>query len=356
MQPNNIFSKITFIASLFLCSYILLFHFVFSFEDIGAKLQEILNEAKKATLEPLPESNKLLTLQKSMFVKTPINMSKEQIELGKILYFDSRLSGNKLLSCNSCHNIALYGSSFVDIGKEKLNAPTLFNSLFNDAAHYKGDISRFDKEDSVIPAKNVVARASLHALSAENEMNADTKKIVSMITESSEYMSYFKRAYGVKVKVNAELIALSLSSFILTLNTFSRYDDFLAGNLKAMSVEEADGMRVFINRGCVACHNGVGLGGTMQPFEVMKNYKYSSIGGMTSNIDKMLKVPTLRNITLTAPYFHNGAIHKLEDAIQEMGNIQLGINLSNKEAKQIMIFFETLRGQVEITIPQLPKL
>lgn len=351
------FEKNIFILSFIFCAFILFFNLVYSFEDIGSKLQTILAEAKKSALEPIPESSKLLTLQKSMFAKTPANMSKEQVELGKILYFDSRLSGNKMLSCNSCHNIALYGTSDINIDNAKLNAPTLFNSLFNDAAHFRGDISRFDKEDvNGIPAKNVVARASLHALSAKNEMNGDINQIISMITQSSEYMSYFKRAYGSKVKVDASLIALSLSSFIFTLNTFSRYDDFLAGNLRAMSVEEAQGLQTFINRGCVACHNGVGLGGTMQPFEVMKNYKFAHIGEMPINADKMLKVPTLRNITLTAPYFHNGAFNKLEDAIKEMGNIQLGINITQKEMKQLMIFFETLRGQVEITTPQLPKM
>lgn len=355
MKKTSYSNVITLIFSFSICSFILFFHLIYSFEDIGAKLQEILDMAKKATLEPLPESNKLVTMQKSMFLKSQGGMSSEQIELGKILYFDPRLSGNKMLSCNSCHNISLYGTSYITTGKGKLNAPTLFNSLFNVASHYNGDISRFDMKDSAIPAKNVIARAALHALTSDNEMNGNIQKIISLITESSEYMSYFKRAYGVKVKVNADLIALSLSSFIMTLNTFSRYDDFMAGNLKAMSLEEAQGMRVFIEKGCVACHNGIGLGGSMQPFEVMKNYKFANIGSVVTDADKMVKVPTLRNITLTKPYFHNGGFENLEDAIKEMGNIQLGINISSKEVKQIMTFFETLRGSIEITTPPLPK-
>lgn len=94
----------------------------------------------------------------------------------------------------------------------------------------------------------------------------------------------------------------------------------------------------------------------MQPFEVMKEYKYAKLGNLTSNADKMLKVSTLRNITLTSPYFHNGGYENLEDAIKEMGNIQLGINLSSKEIKQLITFFETLRGSVEFNVPMLPKL
>lgn len=352
------------------CISTLFFHLIYSFEDIGAKLQNILNEAKKASLEPLPESSKLLAHQKSMFVKTPVTMSKEQLELGKILYFDPRLSGSKMLSCNSCHNISMHGTSLVNIDNtDKVNAPTLFNSAFNDVAHYSGDISRFDKEQSVesskgknqkdsiiIPAKNVVARASLHALSAKNEMASDPAKIVAMITASSEYMAYFKRAYGVKVQVSPELIALSLSSFILSLNTFSRYDDFMGGNLRAMSLEEAQGLEVFINKGCVACHNGIGLGGTMQPFEVMKSYKYANVGSVKPNADSMLKVPTLRNITLTSPYFHNGMFERLDDAVREMANIQLGINLSSKDIKALLTFFGTLQGGVEVSMPTLPQL
>lgn len=361
-MKEKILKNMSLFCSAIFCGCVLIFHLAFGFEDIGAKLQKILNDAKKAALEPLPESSKLLAWQKSMFAKTPVSMSKEQIELGKILYFDPRLSGSKMLSCNSCHNISLHGTSFVNIDSaNRVNAPTLFNAAFNDAVYYQGKITRFDKEsdkkDSInIPAKNVVARATLNALKSKDEMNGDMGKIINMISNSSEYMSYFRRAYGAKVKVSEELIALSISSFILTLNTFSRYDDFLGGNLRAMSLEEAQGLSVFIERGCVSCHNGVGLGGTMQPFEVMKEYKYAKLGNLTSNADKMLKVPTLRNITLTSPYFHNGGYENLEDAIKEMGNIQLGINLSSKEIKQLITFFETLRGSVEFNVPMLPKL
>lgn len=366
-KSSNIFNTIILIFAI----SISLSTLIYAFEDIGAKLQNILNLAKKASLEPLPEPSKLLALQKSMFAKTPVTMSKEQIELGKILYFDPRLSGSKMLSCNSCHNISMYGTSLVNIdSRDKINPPTLFNSAFNDVAHYNGDISRFDKEaiesatiktknskDSItIPAKNVIARASLIALSAKNEMAGELNSIVAMISNSSEYMAYFKRAYGMKTQVSPELIALSLSSFILSLNTFSRYDDFMGGNLRAMSIEEAQGLEIFINKGCVACHNGVGLGGTLQPFEVMKSYRYANVGSIKPNADNMLKVPTLRNITLTSPYFHNGMYERLDDAVREMANIQLGINISNKDIKALMAFFATLQGNIDIAMPALPQM
>lgn len=357
------YDKILLFISMILCIFTLFFHLLFSFEDIGMTLQGIVDKAKNSALLPIVENNQLSTLQRSMFEKLDFKMTKEQIELGKILFFDPRLSGDSLHSCNSCHNLALYGTSFVDEGQlnpQKLNAPTLYNMIFNDVAYYQGKFSRFDTDDkntTKFPTKNIIARATLHALTASNEMNGNIEKVIALISKSDEYMSYFKRAYGTKVKVSGELIAQSIAGFIMTLHTFSRYDDFLTGNLKALSFEEAKGLELFIDKGCVACHNGINLGGSMQPFEVMRPYKFANIGGLSSNADKMIKVPTLRNITMTAPYFHNGGFQKLEDAIQEMGQIQLGITLSNKEIAGIISFLETLRGYPEpVSIPILPRL
>ncbi|RDU65917.1 cytochrome C peroxidase [Helicobacter didelphidarum] len=364
MQNIRIYiDKLILISCILVSVCIIAFHLSYGFEDIGVRLQEILNKAKKSALEPILESSKLSSLQKSMFVKSGFTMSKEQLELGKILYFDPRLSGDKRHSCNTCHNLALAGTSYIDnssANPQKLNAPTLYNAIFNDVAYYRGAISRLDKADKNTTnflSKNVLARASLHALSASNEMNANVDKMIAMIANSDEYMAYFKRAFGSKVKVNADLISQSLAGFIMSLNTFSRYDDFLMGNLRALSLEEAQGLELFIDKGCVACHNGINLGGTMQPFEVMRKYQFSNIGGLQSDADKMLKVSSLRNITLSAPYFHNGGFEKLEDAIKEMGQMQLGIDLSNKEIKQLILFLETLRGNLDsINLPNLPRM
>lgn len=354
-------NKILLISAMCVSVMIVLFHLVYGFQDIGLRLQEILDNAKKGALEPMPTDRKLKEYQMNIFEKSDFKMTKEQIELGKILYFDPRLSGDKLHACNSCHNLSLYGTSFINNGElnpQKLNAPTLLNVIFNDVAYYNGLIKRHDRADkntTKFLAKNVITRAILHALTAKNQSNANMQKVIAAISKSDEYMAYFKRAYGTKVKVTEDLIAQSLAGFVMTLNTFSRYDDFLMGNLKALSLQEAEGLDLFIQKGCVACHKGINLGGTMQPYEVMRDYKFKNIGNLNGDEDKMLKVPTLRNVTMTAPYFHNGAISKLEDAIKEMGQMQLGIELSNKEIAQIILFLKTLRGSLDtITLPTLP--
>lgn len=351
------------LISIMLCSSFFVFmQFLYGFEDIGAKLQAIADKAHASGLKSIAEGADLKELRKSMFdKKSGFTFSDTQLELGKILYFDPRLSGDGLHSCNSCHNIALQGTSTLDKSQNNpyhLKVPTIFNMIFNDTAYYKGLIKRHDKLETNTTgflSRNITARAVLHALSAQNEMQGNMQKIIKGITESREYMSYFIRAYGVKVKVDEQLIAQTIAGFVMTLNVVTRYDDFLNGNLKALSVSEAEGLDTFIERGCVSCHNGVNLGGTMQPFEVIGKYKFSELGKFGTDSNKMLKVPTLRNVVATAPYFHNGGFSKLDDAIKEMGRIQIGVHLSNKEVSSIMEFLAALRGDIKpIYMPSLP--
>ena len=347
---------ITLVCILF-CSSMLFFQFSFSFQDIGLEFQKILQKAQKAALAPMPDD--VLPIQKAMFNKLETTMSEEQILLGKILYFDPRLSRNKNLSCNSCHNVSLQGSSLLKDSRG-VYPPSLYNMLFNDVAYLDGSISaqdRADKNNTIFQAKNIIARSVLKALVAENEMNSDMSDIILSIKNSQEYMAYFKRAYGSKVNVTPNIIAQAIAAFIMTLNTQSRYDDFIAGNIKAMSIKEARGLEVFIDKGCVACHTGVNLGGTLQPFGVMKDYKFAKNNALVMREDKMLKTPSLRNVALKSFYFHDGGFTSLADAIREMGSIQLGIRLSSTEISQIMDFLETLNGKVDsISLPILPKM
>lgn len=330
------------------------------FSDPLVKVRSVLDRARDSGLAPLPSASKLVSMQKDLLATS--RMTKEQVELGKILYFDPRLSGDKLHSCNSCHNISLFGTSYTEAANnpQHLAVPTIFNAMFNDSLYYRGRINKTDKADkntTKFDSKHLLSRAALRSLSAKNEMNSDPFLLARELAKSSEYASYFKRAYGSKVKISPELIAESLASFILTLNTFSRYDDFLAGNIKALSLEEIDGLEVFIERGCVSCHNGINLGGNMQPFEVLRDYKFKNIGEAQVNEDSLMKVPTLRNVTATAPYFYNGALDSLEDAIKEMGRIQLGVDLSNKDIKKLVTFFQSLKGVPEaIELPLLPSM
>ena len=128
------------------------------------------------------------------------------------------------------------------------------------------------------------------------------------------------------------------------------------GTTDALNDAQKRGLQTFIDKGCASCHNGVALGGSMQPFEIAAKYKFSTLGDFKGDKNGLVKTPTLRNITETAPYFHNGAIWSLAEAVKEMGSTQLGIQISDEEASQIVDFLGALKGRKpQIVYPQLPE-
>lgn len=176
------------------------------------------------------------------------------------------------------------------------------------------------------------------------------KKIASF----PEYIKEFKKIYG-KSGVNFDNIADAIANFERTLITPSRFDNFLQGDEKALSKNEKEGLKLFIDKGCVSCHNGVNLGGNMQAFEVAAKYKFANLGNFKGDKNGMVKTPTLRNVAQTAPYFHNGAIWSLTEAIKEMESVQLGIEISDKDAKTIEAFLNSLTGIKPVVIyPEFP--
>ncbi|PAF44504.1 cytochrome-c peroxidase [Helicobacter sp. 11S02596-1] len=322
----------------------------------GATNQALIQKAKEAGLEPIPSGKALRDYQLQKAKDTNLatgyspKMTPAQIELGKKLYFDPRISSSNLISCNTCHNLALGGADIVPaaIGAKwqanphHLNSPTVFNSVFNSVQFWDGRAQHLG-DQAQGPIQNPV------------EMAAAPKLVVEKITSIPAYVDEFKKAYGSKVKIDFKLIADTIAMFEETLVTPSRYDDFLNGNPKALSIEEQEGLDIFIDKGCTACHNGINLGGTMQPFGVVKPYKFANVGDFKGDENGMVKVPTLRNIAETMPYFHNGQYWDVKDAIKEMGAIQLGITINNDEAKKIQAFFESLTGtKPQIIYPVLP--
>ena len=137
--------------------------------------------------------------------------------------------------------------------------------------------------------------------------------------------------------------------------TPSAFDDYLNGDEDALNAKQKEGLKTFIKVGCASCHNGVGLGGGMNAFNITGTYKYQNVGDFKGDKNSMVRVPTLRNITQTAPYFHNGKIWNLKDAIKEMARIQLGKKLSNKQTNSIEEFLKALDGRKPtVTFPMLP--
>jgi len=342
--------------------------FLILFYSLTLFSNNLIEKAKKSGLEPIPNTrDELLKMIDPKGVLTP-----ERIELGKLLYFDPRLSKSSLISCNWCHNLGLGGVDGVPkaIGHmwspnpRHLNSPTVYNAVFFKRQFWDGRSPSLEDQ-----AKGPVQ--------APVEMAATRKLVEERIKSIPEYVEMFKKAYGKNVKIDFDKITSTIAIFERTLVTPSRYDDFLHGNEKALSKKEQKGLETFIDKGCVVCHNGIALGGDMQPFELRSKYKYRDVGGFRGNAQKLIKVPTLRNITETAPYFHNGMIWSLKDAVKEMSHVQVAykledkdkmkktgqikldiipINLTDKDIDNILAFFNSLEGiKPKIEFPQLPK-
>jgi cytochrome c peroxidase len=340
----------------------------FSILSVGASSDALIKKAKKSGLVPIPKDEvKLLRL-----IDPKATLTSDRVELGKKLYFDPRLSKSSLISCNWCHNLALGGVDGVPkaIGHQwagnpmHLNSPTVYNAVFAKRQFWDGRS----------PTLEAQAQGPIQA---GVEMAASKKLVEKRINSIPEYVKMFKKAYGKDVKIDFEKIANTIGIFERTLVTPSRYDDFLNGKKDALSPKEREGLNIFIDKGCVTCHNGIALGGDMKPFELRSKYSHRDIGKFRGNANKMIKVPTLRNITETAPYFHNGMIWSLRDAIKEMSNVQVGykvdsndtnnitkkfkleimpISLTEKDIDKILAFFNALEGRKpKIIFPQLPK-
>jgi cytochrome c peroxidase len=325
----------------------------------------LVDKAKKSGLFPIPSDKKELR----KIIDPKGMMTSKRIALGKQLYFEPRLSKSSLISCNWCHNLGLGGVDGVSkaIGHQwsgnpmHLNSPTVYNAVFAKRQFWDGRSPSLEDQ-------------AMGPIQAGVEMAAPKDLVVSRINSIPEYVSAFKEAYGKSVKIDFKTIASTIALFERTLVTPSRYDDFLNGNAKALTKAEQEGLNIFIDKGCTTCHNGIALGGKMQVFELRDKYKHRDVGGFRGDAQGRIKVPTLRNITETAPYFHNGMIWDLREAIKEMSHIQMAykvkektgngnfniavkkIELSDKDVDKIMDFFGALEGRKPvITYPQLPK-
>lgn len=290
---------------------------------------------------------------------TPIKAAKVAnpalVELGKKLYFDTRLSKSGFISCNSCHNLSAGGTDNLktSIGDHwqqgPINAPTVLNSSMNLAQFWDGRAKDLQAQAGG-PIANPGEMASNHALAIE------------VLQSIPAYVAEFKKAFGTE-KVTIEEVTKAIAAFEETLVTpNSRFDKWLLGNKKALSADEVAGYKLFKDSGCTGCHNGPAVGGnSFQKMGVVAEYKASSpaegrVGVTKDEADRMkFKVPTLRNVEMTYPYFHDGAANTLKEAVDTMGRIQLGKNFTADENAKIVAFLKTLTGdQPSFKLPILP--
>ena len=277
------------------------------------------------------------------------------VELGKKLYFDTRLSKSGFISCNSCHNLSMGGTDNIrtSIGhnwtKGPINAPTVLNSSLNFVQFWDGRAADL-KEQAGGPIANPGEMASSHTLS------------VNILQSIPGYVAEFKRVFG-SDKVDIDKVTKAIAAFEETLVTpNSRFDQYLKGNKKALNEQEVLGYKLFKESGCVACHNGPAVGGnSFQKMGIVEPYKATSGGEGRSAVtgadaDRFnYKVPTLRNVELTYPYFHDGAADTLKEAVDVMGRLQLGRKFTEDENAKIVAFLNTLTGdQPNFKLPILP--
>jgi len=306
-----------------------------------------LDKAKKNGLVAIPENQAEL----SKLIDPDNTITDERVELGKKLFFEPRLSKSGIISCNTCHNLGLGGADGVaaavghkwTANPHHLNSPTVYNAVFFKAQFWDGRSPHLEDQ-------------AQGPMQAGPEMASPKALVEKRINSIPAYVAEFQKAYGKDVKVDFEKITATIGIFERTLVTPSRFDDFLNGKKDALNKAELKGLETFMAKGCTSCHNGIALGGTMQPFEVAGKYKFANIGDFKGDDKGMVKTPTLRNITETAPYFHNGAIWNLSDAVKEMGSTQLGIKITDDEAGEIVTFLKALKGRKpEVSYPQLPE-
>jgi cytochrome c peroxidase len=277
------------------------------------------------------------------------------VELGKKLYFDPRLSKSGFISCNSCHNLSMGGTDNLktSIGHNwqegPINSPTVLNSSMNLAQFWDGR------------AKDLKAQAG-GPIANPGEMAFTHELAVDMLNSIPAYKAEFKKVFG-KDAANIDMVTDAIAAFEETLVTpDSRFDKWLKGDKKALSKAELEGYTLFKDSGCTACHYGPAVGGnSFQTMGLVAKYdtknKAEGVGGLTGkDADRMkFKVPTLRNVEMTYPYFHDGEADTLEKAVDIMGKLQVGRAYTPDEIAKIVAFLKTLTGkQPDFKLPILP--
>ena len=287
-------------------------------------------------------------------------VTEERVQLGKMLFFDPRLSASHAISCNSCHQMGLGGDDNqpTSIGhgwqRGPRNAPTVFNAVFNTAQFWDGRAEDLEQQ-----AKGPVQ--------ASVEMANTPERAVKTLRSMPEYIDRFQAAFPQDDPATTfDNMAKALEAFQATLLTpNSRFDLYMKGHEKALSTKQKRGLQEFISTGCAGCHNGVNLGGQgYYPFGLLerpgadvlpRDDKGRFRVTETASDEYVFRAAPLRNIAITQPYFHSGKVWKLETAVSLMGLSQLGQELNEQEVDEITAFLRALTGdQPRVEYPVLP--
>jgi len=283
----------------------------------------------------------------------------QKAALGRMLYYDARLSKNQDISCNTCHALTKYGveEESVSTGhkgqKGTRNAPTVYNAAGHFSQFWDGRAPTVE-EQAKGPILNPIEMAM-----------PDQKRVLAVLKSMPEYVEAFQKAFpGEKDAVTYDNVGKAIGAFERMLVTSSRWDRFLGGDQTALTDAEKVGLNKYLEAGCQTCHSGVYLGGSMfQKLGAVKPWTETKDLGRFAltkqDADKMVfKVPTLRNVEKTAPYYHDGSVKTLEEAVGQMAEHQLGKQLSTDDIASIVTFLKVLTGDLPaeyIKEPPLPK-
>lgn len=284
----------------------------------------------------------------------------EKVALGKQLYFDVRLSKNQTQSCNTCHDLSTYGvdhkkkSPGDEGGEGDRNSPTVLNAALHTIQFWDGR------------AKDVEEQAGMPVMNPD-EMNIPDKDfLIKRLKAVEGYQKMFAAAFpDDSDPIKFSNMEKAIGAFERTLIIPSKFDDYLKGNAGGLSLTEKQGLKTFMDVGCTTCHTGSLLGGNMfQKFGVHFNYwEYTKSDpideGRAKETDNdadeyMFKVPSLRNVAETYPYFHDGSVDHLEDAVRIISKVNLNRDLTDEEVASIMVFLKALVGEIPVEIQQAP--
>lgn len=307
---------------------------------------EEVNRAMLGVFQPLME-----------VAENPANpVTDAKVELGRMLYFDKRLSKDRSVSCNSCHDLQSFGDDGLSVSKGiqdqegGRSAPTVYNAAIHIAQFWDGRAADVE-EQAVGPITNPI------------EMGMpDSEYVLKVVNSIPGYVKAFEAAFVEEDdKVTYENIGRAIGAFERKLLTPAPFDAFLKGDESALTDPEKHGLNLFMTTGCTVCHNGMGVGGHLyQKLGLVKAWPTEDLGRFEATkveTDKyFFKVPSLRNITETGPYLHDGSIDSLSEITSKMAEHQLGRELSDEDVEAIVTFLGSLKGEINASFIKEPKL
>jgi len=290
------------------------------------------------------------------FGSTP-EPSTAEIDLGRMLFFDTRMSKDRDLSCNSCHHLDTYGvdnqatstGSRGQLGRR--NSPSVYHAAGAFTNFWDGRVATVE-DQAKGPITNPVEMAA-----------ASPAAVVDALRAIPGYVDAFRAAYPDSPEITFDKVAAAIGAFERKLTTPSRWDRYLGGDLAALTAKEISGLKVFTDAGCITCHTGELVGGSMfqkvgvaAPWPNQKDHGRKEFTKLATD-DMVFKVPSLRNVAKTGPYFHDGSIATLPEAIRLMGRHQIGEELSDEDIAAIAAWLGSLTGELPsayIKAPVLP--